>query len=77
MRFQIKLTNISVTKGWSDKEANTQIDRDFNSAATKSNTPLKIDKYDTYKKMCLRKMAHLSQRLFAKDCAELFLKENS
>ena len=27
IRFQIKLTSISVTKGWSDQEVNTQIDK--------------------------------------------------
>ena len=30
IRFQIKLTNISVTKGWSDQEVNTQIDKELN-----------------------------------------------
>ena len=30
MQFQIKLTKISVTKGWSDQEVNTQIDKDVN-----------------------------------------------
>ena len=30
IRFQVKLTNISVTKGWSDQEVNTQIDKDLN-----------------------------------------------
>ena len=30
MRLQIELTNISVTKGWSDQEVNTQIDKDLN-----------------------------------------------
>ena len=30
MRFQIELTKISVTKGWSDQEVNTQIDKDLN-----------------------------------------------
>ena len=27
IRFQIKLTNISMTKDWSDQEVNTQIDQ--------------------------------------------------
>ena len=30
IRFQIKLTNISVTKGWSDQEVNNQIDKPHN-----------------------------------------------
>ena len=30
MRFQIELTKISVTKGWSDQEVNAQIDKDLN-----------------------------------------------
>ena len=29
IQFQIKLTKISVTKGWSDQEVNTQIDKDL------------------------------------------------
>ena len=28
--FQVKLTNISVTKGWSDQEKNTQFGKDLN-----------------------------------------------
>ena len=31
IRFQIKLTKISMTKGWSDQEVNTQFDKDLNS----------------------------------------------
>ena len=31
IRFQIELTKISVTKGWSDQEVNAQIDKDLNS----------------------------------------------
>ena len=30
IRFQIELTKISVTKGWSDQEVNAQIDKDLN-----------------------------------------------
>ena len=30
IQFQIKLTKISVTKGWSDQEVNTQFDKDLN-----------------------------------------------
>ena len=30
IQFQIKLTKISVTKGWSDQEVNAQIDKDLN-----------------------------------------------
>ena len=30
IRFQIKLTNISVTKSWPDQEVHTQIDKDLN-----------------------------------------------
>ena len=30
MRFQIELTKISVTKGWSDQEVNAQINKDLN-----------------------------------------------
>ena len=30
MRFQIELTKISVTNGWSDQEVNAQIDKDPN-----------------------------------------------
>ena len=30
IRFHIKLTKISVTKGWSDREVNAQIDKDLN-----------------------------------------------
>ena len=37
MRFQIELTKISVTKGWSDQEVNAQIDKDVNPLAAKSN----------------------------------------
>ena len=29
IRFQIKLTKISVTKGWSDQDVNTQFDKDL------------------------------------------------
>ena len=37
MGFQIKLTNISMTKGWSDQEVNTQIEKDLNPYATRPN----------------------------------------
>ena len=37
IRFQIKLTKISVRKGWSDQKVNTQFDKDVNPEATKSN----------------------------------------
>ena len=30
IRFQIELTKISVTKGWSDQDVNAQIDKDLN-----------------------------------------------
>ena len=30
MRFQIELTKISMAKGWSDQEVNTQVDKDLN-----------------------------------------------
>ena len=30
IRFQIELTKISVTKGWSDQVGNAQIDKDLN-----------------------------------------------
>ena len=30
IRFQIELTKISVTKGWSDQVVNAQIDKDIN-----------------------------------------------
>ena len=30
IRFQIELTKISVTKGWSDQGVNAQIDKDLN-----------------------------------------------
>ena len=30
MQFQIELTKISVTKGWSDQKVNAQIDKDLN-----------------------------------------------
>ena len=30
IRFQVKLTKISLTKGWSDQEVNTQFDKDLN-----------------------------------------------
>ena len=30
IQFEIELTKISVTKGWSDQEVNAQIDKDFN-----------------------------------------------
>ena len=30
IQFQIKLTNLSVTKDWSDQEVNTQIDKHLN-----------------------------------------------
>ena len=29
IQFQIKLTKISVTKGWSDQDVNTQFDKDL------------------------------------------------
>ena len=37
MRFQIELTKISVTKGWSDQEVNAQIDKDVNPQARRPN----------------------------------------
>ena len=30
IRFEIELTKISVTKGWSDQDVNAQIDKDLN-----------------------------------------------
>ena len=30
MQFQIELTKISVTKGWSDQKVNAKIDKDLN-----------------------------------------------
>ena len=30
IHFQVELTKISVTKGWSDQEVNTQIDKNLN-----------------------------------------------
>ena len=30
IRFQMKLTKISVTKDWSDQDLNTQFDKDLN-----------------------------------------------
>ena len=37
IRFQIKLTKISVTKGLSEQDVNTQFDKDLNPEATRPN----------------------------------------